>query len=77
MIIVNLSAKSDDLLEWVCGLVKVLVPDVAHALESGTGVLRIWIGHVEGLGLGLAFTISSGSRCEARRRRHREVSLAN
>ena len=49
MIIVNLSAESDDFLEWVCGLVKVLISDVAHALESGTGILRIWIGHVEGL----------------------------
>ena len=51
MVVVNLSAESDDFLERVCGLVKVLIADVAHALESGTGVLRIWIGHVEGLGL--------------------------
>jgi hypothetical protein len=49
LIIVNLSAESNDLLEWVGALVKVLIPDVAHALEPGAGVLRIWIGHVEGL----------------------------
>lgn len=77
LIIVNLSAESNDLLEWVCCLVKVLIPDFAHALEASTGVLRIWIGHVEGLGLWLDFTISSGSCCEARRRLHGEVSLAN
>lgn len=65
MIIVNLSAKSNDLLEWVSGLVKVLIADVAHALESGTGVLRIWVGHMEGLGLRLNFAVSSGSCCEA------------
>lgn len=51
MIVVNLSAEANDFLEWVGGLVKVLIPDVAHALESGAGVLRIWIGHVEGLGV--------------------------
>ena len=77
LIIVNLSAESNDLLEWVRALVKVLIPDVAHALESSAGVLRIWIGHVEGLGVWLDFATSSGSCREARRRRHREVSLAN
>jgi len=51
LIVVNLSAEANDFLEWVGGLVKVLIPDVAHALESGAGVLRIWIGHVEGLGV--------------------------
>ena len=49
MIIINLSAEANDFLELVCALIKVLIPNVAHALESGTGVLRIWIGHVEGL----------------------------
>ena len=77
LIIVNLSAESNDLLEWVSGLVKVLIPDVAHALESGAGVLRIWIGHVEGLWVWLDFAVSSGPCREARRCRDREVSLAN
>ena len=76
MIVIDLSAESNDFLEWVCALIKVLIPDVAHALESGAGVLRIWIGHVEGLGVGLDFATSGACR-EARRRRNREVSLAN
>ena len=47
LIIVHLSAKSDDLLEWVSCLVEMLISDFAHALEPSTSILGIRIGHME------------------------------
>ena len=49
----------------------------SNSFEFCVESLWIWIGHVEGLGLWLGLAISFGSRCEARRRLHGEISLAN
>lgn len=49
LVIVDFSAESDYLLEWISIFIEVSVSDVSHTLIFIATTLWIWVGHVEAL----------------------------
>lgn len=54
LVVVDLLAEADDLLQWIRAFIESLVSYVTHALESAFAQLRIWVGHMEADGVELA-----------------------